>query len=100
MTKKDWVSQAPIPSRIREKPGQRDGTRERKQMRQMRSPTQASLLRAPRPANDRQPNPSAEIHDLPYEGEKWPAWKVTVFVVAFCGAFWTGVAYLLTRLLG
>lgn len=31
---------------------------------------------------------------------RWPAWKVTVAVVVFCGAFWTGVGYLAMRLLG
>jgi len=37
----------------------------------------------------------------PYAGEaKWPAWKVTIAVVVFCGAFWTGVGYLVLRLLG
>lgn len=69
-------------------------------MRQMRTTTQADVLRAPRPAGERSRNLSPDIHDLPYEDEKWPAWKVTVFVVAFCGAFWTGIAYLLARLLG
>jgi hypothetical protein len=37
----------------------------------------------------------------PYADEpRWPAWKVTVAVVVFCGAFWTGIGYLATRLLG
>ena len=37
----------------------------------------------------------------PYADEpKWPAWKVTVFVIVFCGAFWAGVLYLLSRLFG
>ena len=31
---------------------------------------------------------------------KWPAWKVSLFVIAFCGAFWAGVIYLGVRLLG
>lgn len=31
---------------------------------------------------------------------KWPAWKVTIVVVVFCGAFWSGVGYLAMRLLG
>lgn len=31
---------------------------------------------------------------------RWPAWKVTIAVVIFCGAFWTGVGYLAMRLLG
>lgn len=30
--------------------------------------------------------------------ERWPAWKSALFVVAFCGAFWAGVAYLASRL--
>ncbi len=37
----------------------------------------------------------------PYADEpKWPAWKVTIAVVIFCGAFWSGVGFLATRLLG
>jgi hypothetical protein len=37
----------------------------------------------------------------PYAGQaKWPAWKVTVAVVVFCGAFWTGVGYIALRLFG
>ncbi len=35
-----------------------------------------------------------------FSDARWPAWKVTVFVIAFCGAFWAGLAYLLVRLLG
>ncbi len=35
-----------------------------------------------------------------FSDEKWPAWKVTVMVVGFCVAFWTGVAYLITSLFG
>ncbi len=31
---------------------------------------------------------------------RWPAWKVTVAVVTFCGAFWMGVSYVAMRLLG
>lgn len=31
---------------------------------------------------------------------KWAAWKVTVAVVIFCGAFWTGIGYLAMRLMG
>ena len=37
----------------------------------------------------------------PYADEpKWAAWKVTLGVVLFCAAFWAGVYYLATRLLG
>jgi hypothetical protein len=37
----------------------------------------------------------------PYADEpKWPAWKVTLAVVVFCGAFWAGIGYLAFRLLG
>jgi hypothetical protein len=37
----------------------------------------------------------------PYAGDtKWPAWKVTVAIVAFCAAFWTGIGYLAFKLLG
>jgi hypothetical protein len=31
---------------------------------------------------------------------KWAAWKVTVVVVVFCAAFWSGVGYIAMRLLG
>jgi hypothetical protein len=34
----------------------------------------------------------------PYVGDpKWPAWKVSLAVIFFCGAFWIGVGYLVTR---
>ncbi len=37
----------------------------------------------------------------PYADEpKWAAWKVTLGVVLFCGAFWAGVYYIASRLLG
>jgi hypothetical protein len=40
-------------------------------------------------------------HDpLTDDEPKWPAWKVTVFVLAFCGAFWGGIIWLALRLLG
>jgi hypothetical protein len=36
----------------------------------------------------------------PYAGDpKWPAWKVSLAVIFFCGAFWIGIGYLLTRIL-
>ena len=31
---------------------------------------------------------------------KWAAWKVTVVVVVFCAAFWSGIGYIAMRLLG
>lgn len=31
---------------------------------------------------------------------KWAAWKVSLGVVLFCGAFWAGVYYILARVLG
>lgn len=35
----------------------------------------------------------------PFTGEnKWPAWKVTLAVILFCGAFWAGIGYLAMRL--
>ena len=50
--------------------------------------------RAPRPNNGSGMN----LPD-PYADEsKWPAWKVTLFVVAFCGAFWMGVYWLFAQL--
>ena len=37
----------------------------------------------------------------PHAGEaKWPAWMVTIAVILFCGAFWAGVAYVGSLLLG
>ncbi|HEX5007094.1 MAG TPA: hypothetical protein VIA80_03665 [Hyphomonadaceae bacterium] len=37
----------------------------------------------------------------PLEGEpKYAAWKVTLFVILFCGAFWAGLSYLAMRLFG
>ena len=44
-------------------------------------------------------NYSTHPGDPHLDGDKWPAWKVTMFVVGFCGAFWTGLAYLLVSLL-
>ncbi len=44
-------------------------------------------------------NYETPLSDVGMVDEKWPAWKVTVFVLAFCGSFWTGVVYLLARLL-
>ena len=32
--------------------------------------------------------------------EKWPAWKVSLGVILFCGVFWTGAIYLIMRLTG
>ncbi len=42
----------------------------------------------------------AMITDIFNEEPKWPAWKVTVAVVVFCAAFWSGIGYLAMRLLG
>lgn len=42
-----------------------------------------------------------EIGSDPYADEpKWAAWKVTIAVVLFCGAFWAGIGYLAMRLFG
>jgi hypothetical protein len=38
-------------------------------------------------------------HELAYE-PRWGRWKVTLVVVLFCAAFWSGVGYIATRLLG
>jgi len=32
--------------------------------------------------------------------EKWAAWKVSLFVIVFCGTFWAGAIYVATRLFG
>ena len=51
---------------------------------------------ASKPGNDA----SSDLPD-PYAGEpKWAAWKVTLFVILFCGAFWAGIAWLVMRLFG
>lgn len=42
----------------------------------------------------------ATLHDAFPDEPKWPAWKVTIAVVIFCGAFWAGIGYLAVRLLG
>lgn len=36
---------------------------------------------------------------LAYE-PRWGRWKVTLVVVLFCAAFWSGVGYIATRLFG
>jgi hypothetical protein len=42
-----------------------------------------------------------DVYPDPYADEpKWPAWKVTLAVVVFCAAFWSGIGYIATRLLG
>lgn len=41
-----------------------------------------------------------EAEDPGFEEPRWPAWKVTIAVVLFCGSFWMGVGYLAMRLLG
>lgn len=42
----------------------------------------------------------ATLPDHFIDEPKWPAWKVTIAVVVFCGAFWAGIGYLAVRLLG
>lgn len=49
---------------------------------------------------DTRPRMGGEPPD-PFEGEpKYAAWKVTLFVILFCGAFWAGLSYLAMRLFG
>jgi hypothetical protein len=36
----------------------------------------------------------AMLSDPLADEPKWPAWKVTVALVVFCSAFWSGVWYL------
>lgn len=31
---------------------------------------------------------------------RWPAWKVTLFVLSFCGAFWGAVGYAVATIAG
>lgn len=40
------------------------------------------------------PEEESSEFDLPSTEYKWPAWKVILFVVLVCGAFWSGVGYL------
>jgi hypothetical protein len=40
-----------------------------------------------------------EAQDEAFE-PRWPRWKVTLAVVVFCAAFWSGIGYIATRLLG
>lgn len=40
-----------------------------------------------------------EAQDEVFE-PRWPRWKVTLAVVVFCAAFWSGIGYIATRLLG
>ncbi|RYG32255.1 MAG: hypothetical protein EON93_11570 [Burkholderiales bacterium] len=42
----------------------------------------------------------SEAPDPYADQRKWPAWMVTIAVIAFCGAFWAGVSYLVSLLLG
>lgn len=41
-------------------------------------------------------DPSDPMADEPH----YAAWKVTLFVIVFCAAFWTGIGYLAMRLFG
>jgi hypothetical protein len=57
--------------------------------------------------NDDAGGPASQSRDAgsnlpdPYAGEpRWAAWKVTLFVILFCGAFWAGIAWLVMRLFG
>jgi hypothetical protein len=41
-----------------------------------------------------------DVDDPPRAYEpRWGRWKVTLVVVLFCAAFWSGVGYIATRLL-
>lgn len=31
---------------------------------------------------------------------RWPIWKTALLVIGLCGAFWTGVGYIVLRALG
>ena len=42
---------------------------------------------------------SVDTHERHADEPKWARWKVTVVVVLFCAAFWSGVAYIVTRLI-
>ena len=61
-------------------------TRQRPERAEPVRPAEPSIARAPT---------LAEPHI-----EKWAAWKVSLFVILFCGAFWSGVIYLGMRLFG
>jgi hypothetical protein len=46
------------------------------------------------------PTSTFDVEDPLIDAPKWAAWKVTLAVVLFCGAFWVGVGYIAKRLLG
>lgn len=48
----------------------------------------------------RAPAVESEAVDLLIDEPRWAAWKVTLAVVVFCGAFWAGLGYVAMRLLG
>lgn len=48
----------------------------------------------------RAPAIESEPVDLLIDEPRWAAWKVTLTVVVFCGAFWAGIGYVAMRLLG
>lgn len=42
-----------------------------------------------------------DVESDPYADQpKWAAWKVTLAVIVFCGAFWAGIGYVAMRLFG
>ena len=75
--------------------------------RQLATTTTRTAWTAPAKHVDEAYDLGLAIHEIdaggpdPFADEpKWPAWKVTVAVVVFCGAFWTGIGYLAMRLMG
>ena len=46
----------------------------------------------------RQVTDDAMIADPMADEPKWAAWKVSVAVVVFCGAFWVGTYYLVSQI--
>ena len=53
-------------------------------------------VETPFSASRRRPIDSDDLTNEP----KWARWKVTIVVVVFCAAFWSGVGYIAMRLLG
>jgi hypothetical protein len=66
-----------------------------------RSAAKAGEVETPFSAGVRRTGDIEAAYDDPLAREpKWAAWKVTVVVVVFCAAFWSGVGYIAMRLLG
>ena len=55
---------------------------------------------APKPSRGVRRELRADPSDPLADEPRYAAWKVTLFVIVFCAAFWTGLGYLAMRLFG